>query len=62
MKLLASIFSVLVLGLIGYTVGYLSGAVTGIAIYYKRAQDEDRKNQVLEELDLFTPWDLSDTE
>lgn len=62
MKLISSIISVLALGLIGYTVGYLSGAVTGVAVYWKKAEREHKRQQILEHLDRSTTWDLSESE
>lgn len=62
MKLISTIISVLALGMIGYTVGYLSGAVTGTAIYWRKAQREHRAESMLRELDRKTTWDLSESE
>lgn len=62
MKLISSIISVLALGMIGYTVGYLSGAVTGTAIYWRKAQKEHRAEQLLRDMDRNTAWELEDTE
>lgn len=62
MKLLFTILSVLGFGLIGYTVGYLSGAVTGIAIYWRKSQREHHNQQILDYLDRTTVWETEESE
>lgn len=62
MKLIASILSLILFGFIGYWVGYFSGAVIGVAVYWRKAQKEHRAEQLLRDLDRSTEWDLSDSE
>lgn len=62
MKLFFTVLSIFGFGLIGYTVGYLSGAVTGVALYWRKSQREHKRQQILEYLDRTTVWETEEAD